>query len=154
MDNKLKKNQLKEDEKWMRIALQEAEKAYENGEIPVGVVLVYENKKLFKCHNQVELLHDVTAHAELMSISSAGEYLQSKYLQDVTMYVTLEPCAMCAAAIGWAQISRLVFGASDEQKGFRTTAPEVLHPKCMTRSGLFANESKELLKNFFADKRQ
>ena len=153
MDGKSKKNILKEDEKWMKKALEQANTAYEQGEIPIGAVLVYNNQCLMKSYNQVELLKDVTAHAEIIAISGAGEHLQSKYLKGATLYVTLEPCAMCAAAIGWSQISRLVVAASDPKKGYRITAPKVLHPKCEVNFGLFENDSQQLINQFFIERR-
>lgn len=153
MAEKIKKNILKEDEKWMKIALQQAKLAFENEEVPIGAVLVHNNKCIMKSRNRVEQLQDVTAHAEIIAISSAGEYLQTKYLKGVTMYVTLEPCAMCATAIGWAQISRLVIAAEDLNKGYRNTAPRVLHPKCKTSFGVLKNDAKQLIDQFFKEKR-
>lgn len=154
MTKKNKKDQKEKDEKFMRMALDQANLAFETGEIPIGVVLVHDEKVIMKSYNQVQLLNDVTAHAEIVAISSAGEYLQSKYLTDCTLYVSLEPCAMCAAAIGWAQISRLVVAAPDEQKGYRITAPNVLHPKCKVKFNIFAEESMRLLNQFFQQKRE
>lgn len=154
MSEKSKKNIEQEDKKWMQLAIKQAEQALLDGEIPIGAVLVHENKVVFKSYNQVELMSDVTAHAEIIAISSAGEHLQSKYLPNTTLYVSLEPCAMCAAAIGWAQISRLVFAATDEKKGFRKTAPSVLHPKCKVTSGVLQQEAKQLLDQFFLERRK
>lgn len=148
------KTQEQWDEYFMRMALLKAFEAFEQGEVPVGAILTFKNKVIMKAHNQVELLKDVTAHAELIAISSAGEHLQAKYLKDCTLYVTLEPCAMCAGAIGWAQIGRLVFGAEDVQKGYRITAPQTLHPKCEVNHGLLADECESVLKTFFQQRRK
>lgn len=153
MVEKIKKNQIEEDKQWMKLALKQAQLAYEQGEIPIGAVLVHNGKAIFKSHNQVELLSDVTAHAELICVASAGEHFQSKYLKDTTLYVSLEPCAMCAAAIGWAQIPRLVFAAEDIKKGYRLTAPNVLHPKCNVSFGVLEEESRSLIQTFFNEKR-
>lgn len=146
---KVKKNQREIDEQFMKMALMQAKQAFDEGEIPIGAVLVHQEKVIAKSYNQVELLQDATAHAELVLVSSSGEFLQSKYLNDCTLYVTLEPCAMCAGAIGWSQVSRLVFGATDVQKGYRNTAPNVLHPKCEVAHGILAKECEQLLFNFF-----
>jgi len=148
-----KKNNNEEDEKFMQDALKQAVMAFESGEVPVGAVLVHNGKIIGKAHNQVELLKDVTAHSEVIAISSAGEYLQTKYFPDCTLYVTLEPCAMCAGAIGWAQIGRLVFAASDAKKGYRVKAPEVLHPKCEVISGILAEPAEKLMLDFFKERR-
>lgn len=150
----MKKNQKELDEKFMKMAIQQAERALEDGEVPIGAVLVHNEKVIAKSYNQVELLQDATAHAELVLVSSAGEHMQSKYLKDCTLYVTLEPCAMCAGAIGWAQISRLVFGAEDREKGYRLKAPTVLHPRCKVTYDIRQAECKELLDEFFESKRK
>ena len=149
----MKKKQREIDEEFMKAALKQAKNAYSEDEIPIGAVLVHNNKIIAKSYNQVELLTDATAHAELVLVASAGEYMQSKYLKDCTLYVTLEPCAMCAAAIGWAQVSRLVFGAQDREKGYRLKAPTVLHPRCKVTYDILAEECKELIDQFFASKR-
>ncbi|GIV40033.1 MAG: tRNA-specific adenosine deaminase [Thermonema sp.] len=138
-----------DDAYFMRIALQEAQKAYEQGEIPVGAVLVHEKKLIAKAHNQTERLLDVTAHAEILCITAAAQALGGKYLPDCTLYVTLEPCAMCAGALAWAQLGRLVFAASDEKRGYRRHAPNILHPKTQVEAGLLAEEAAALIKDFF-----
>ena len=141
------------DEYFMKQALVEAERAFEKGEIPVGSVIVCNERIIARAHNLTETLTDVTAHSEMQAITSAANVLGGKYLIDCTLYVTLEPCSMCAAAVGWAQISKLVFGASDEKKGYRIFAPNVLHPKCVVKSGVMENDCALLMKKFFADKR-
>jgi len=151
---KVKKKQKELDLQFMRMALQQAKRAFDEGEIPIGAILVHNEKVIAKSYNQVELLHDSTAHAELVLVSSAGEYTQSKYLKECTLYVTLEPCAMCAGAIGWSQVSRLVFGAEDREKGYRLKAPTVLHPRCKVTYDVLAEDSKALLDKFFATKRK
>lgn len=153
MTEKNKKNQKVTDEEFMKLALKQAQKAFEEQEVPIGAVLVHNNKIILKAHNQVELLNDVTAHAELIAISSAGEHFQSKYLKGCTLYVTLEPCPMCAGAIGWAQISRLVIGASDPERGYRAKTNNILHPKCEVTDGVLAKECKQILDDFFQSKR-
>jgi tRNA(adenine34) deaminase len=141
-------------EQYMRMALQEARKAMENDEVPVGAVIVSNGKLIARGHNQTEMLTDVTAHAEILAITSASNYLGSKYLTDCTLYVTLEPCVMCAGALAWSQISNVVFGAYDEKRGFTTSHPRILHPKTTLTSGVLADECGELLKEFFAKKRK
>ncbi len=141
------------DEYFMKIALREAELAFERNEVPVGAVVVSQNKILAKGYNLTETLIDVTAHAEMQAITSASNYLQSKYLTDCTMYVTLEPCSMCAGALYWSQISRLVIGASDPKRGFITTGVP-LHPKTELVGGVLENECSSLLKTFFEGKRK
>ena len=141
------------DEKYMNMALYEAQLAYEQGEIPVGCVIVAKDAIIGRGHNLTQLLHDVTAHAEMQAITAATETLGGKYLQGCTLYVTVEPCIMCAGAIGWAQVSRLVFGAADPKRGYQTFAPQALHPKCTVTAGVLANECQELMQRFFAGKR-
>ncbi len=136
-------------EYYMREALKEAHKAFEKDEVPIGSVLVYNKQIVARGHNQVELLQDITAHAEILCITAASAAFHSKYLTDYSLYVTLEPCMMCASAIGWAQISHLVFGAYDEQKGFTLYAPSPLHPKCLVEGGILQQECSVLLKDFF-----
>lgn len=153
MTEKNKKSQKEIDEQFMKLALKQAEKAFEEQEVPIGAILVHKNKVLLKAHNQVELLKDVTAHAELIAISSAGEHFQNKYLKNCTLYVTLEPCPMCAGAIGWAQISRLVIGASDLENGYRAKTTDVLHPKCEVTDNILAQECKQIIDDFFQLKR-
>lgn len=141
------------DEYFMKKAFQEAEIAFENGEVPVGAIVVSNNKILAKGHNQVELLNDVTAHAEIIALTSAANNLGSKYLMDCTLYVTLEPCVMCAGALYWAQLGKIVYGASDESRGFSKKAKDALHPKTEVVSGFMGEESKALLQEFFKSKR-
>ena len=141
------------DEYFMKKALQEAETAFEKGEIPVGAIIVIDNKVIARSHNLTELLNDVTAHAEMQSITAAANFLGGKYLKDCTLYVTLEPCQMCAGALYWSQISKIVFGARDEQRGFMTLGTQ-LHPKTEVKFGVLANESTELMIRFFAQRRK
>lgn len=141
------------DELFMRKALQEAEIAYQEGEIPVGAVIVCKNQIIARAHNLTETLHDVTAHAEMQAITSAANQLGGKYLKDCTLYVTVEPCIMCAGALGWAQISRIVYGASDEKRGYAVFAPKALHPKAEVQGGVLEEECKTLMQNFFNEKR-
>jgi tRNA(adenine34) deaminase len=135
--------------KFMAEALKEAYKAFDDGEIPVGAVVVCENRIIARGYNQTERLTDVTAHAEMIAITSASNYLGAKYLKDCTLYVTLEPCLMCAGAVSWSQMGRIVFGASDEKKGFSQLETRVLHPKTEMISGIMADECKQLLLDFF-----
>ena len=141
------------DEYFMKKALQEAEVAFEQGEIPVGAIIVVENKIIARTHNLTELLNDVTAHAEMQAITSAANFIGGKYLKGCTLYVTLEPCQMCAGALYWSQISKIVFGARDEQRGFMTMGTQ-LHPKTEVISGVLANEAADLMLRFFASKRK
>jgi len=133
--------------------MQEAEMAFEKGEIPVGALIVIDNKIIARSHNLTELLHDVTAHAEMQTITAAANYLGGKYLIGCTLYVTLEPCQMCAGALYWSQISKIVFGARDEQRGFMTLGTK-LHPKTIVVQGIMANEAADLMKRFFAQRRK
>ena len=141
------------DEYFMKKALQEAEMAFEKGEIPVGALIVIDNKVIARSHNLTEMLIDVTAHAEMQSITAAANYLGGKYLIGCTLYVTLEPCQMCAGALYWSQISKIVYGASDENRGFVKMGTQ-LHPKTTVVSGVLANEASELMKRFFVDRRK
>jgi tRNA(adenine34) deaminase len=141
------------DEYFMKKAIQEAEIAFEKGEIPVGAIVVIENKVIAKSHNLTELLHDVTAHAEMQSITAAANFLGGKYLKNCTLYVTLEPCQMCAGALYWSQISKIVYGASDDQRGFNKLGTQ-LHPKTEVVKGILAEECAQLMKDFFATKRK
>jgi len=141
------------DEYFMKKALQEAETAFEKGEIPVGAIIVIDNKIIARSHNLTELLNDVTAHAEMQSITAAANFLGGKYLKDCTLYVTLEPCQMCAGALYWSQISKIVFGAKDEQRGFQTLGTK-LHPKTQVIHGVLAEECGNLMKHFFASRRK
>lgn len=140
------------DEYFMKKALQEAEMAFEKGEIPVGAIIVVADKVIARSHNLTELLNDVTAHAEMQTITAAN-FLGGKYLTGCTLYVTLEPCQMCAGALYWSQISKIVFGARDEQRGFITMGTK-LHPKTNVVSGVMASEGADLMKRFFASKRK
>ena len=141
------------DEYYMRIALNEAEDAYAEGEIPVGAVVVLDNQIIAKGHNLTETLKDVTAHAEMMALTSAANALGAKYLQDCALYVTLEPCLMCAGAIAHAQVKTLVFGASDPKKGYSVYLNDKFPSKAEIRQGVLAEESSHLLKRFFAERR-
>ncbi|WP_377213988.1 nucleoside deaminase [Pseudarcicella hirudinis] len=133
----------------MGIALRQAEMAFEEGEIPVGAVVVCQERIIAKAYNQTERLNDVTAHAEMLALTAATQYLGAKYLKDCTLYVTLEPCLMCAGAIYWSQLGRLVFAASDDKRGFENVKQTVLHPKTILIKGVLQHESEELLRNFF-----
>ncbi|MEN9322589.1 MAG: hypothetical protein RL699_369 [Bacteroidota bacterium] len=138
---------------FMEKALQEAEMAFEKGEIPVGAVVVVEDRIIARSHNLTELLQDVTAHAEMQAITSAAHFLGGKYLKNCSLYVTLEPCQMCAGALYWSQLSKVVYGASDEQRGFVKMGTQ-LHPKTQVVSGVMAEEAAELMKRFFAQRRK
>lgn len=138
---------------YMKLALQEARLAADEGEIPVGALIVCKDHILARTHNLTETLHDVTAHAEMQAITAAAERLGGKYLTDCTLYVTLEPCVMCAGALGWSQISRIVYGADDPRRGFSRIAPQALHPKTQVVSGIMGEEALQLVKDFFAKKR-
>ena len=138
---------------FMKKALQEAEMAFEKGEIPVGALIVIDNKVIARSHNLTELLNDVTAHAEMQSITAAANYLGGKYLTGCTLYVTLEPCQMCAGALYWSQISKIVFGASDDQRGFEKMGTQ-LHPKTTVVRGVLAEEASVLMRRFFAERRR
>jgi len=140
-------------EQYMRAALSEAFKAFEKQEVPVGAVVVCNDIIIARAHNLTETLNDPTAHAEMQAITAATSWLGGKYLSDCTMYVTLEPCAMCAGALGWSQLTALVFGASDENKGYRKISGSLLHPKTSVEAGLLEDECRELLVNFFKNKR-
>jgi tRNA(adenine34) deaminase len=141
------------DEYFMKKALQEAEVAFEKGEIPVGAIIVIDNKVIARSHNLTEMLHDVTAHAEMQSITAAANFLGGKYLKDCTLYVTLEPCQMCAGALYWSQISKIVYGAADEKRGFVAMGTK-LHPKTTVLSGVLSEEAADLMLRFFAQRRK
>ena len=141
------------DEYFMKKALQEAKMAFDKGEIPVGALIVIDNKVIARSHNLTELLNDVTAHAEMQTITAAANFLGGKYLIGCTLYVTLEPCQMCAGALYWSQISKIVFGASDEHRGFEKMGTQ-LHPKTTVVRGILAEEASELMKRFFAERRK
>lgn len=142
------------DERFMRMALAEAEAAYSEGEIPIGAVVVCQGRVIARAHNQTETLGDVTAHAEMLAITAAAAALGGKYLPDCSLYVTVEPCAMCAGAMGWAQIGRVVYGADEEKRGYTRLAPMTLHPKATVTQGVLAGECKALMQAFFRDKRR
>lgn len=142
-----------DDEKFMRLALQEARQAALADEIPVGAVVVCKDRVIARAHNLTETLCDVTAHAEMQAITSAANNIGGKYLTGCTLYVTLEPCAMCAGAIGWAQLERLVYGASDSKRGYSRLAPEALHPKTAVTAGVLADECAAQVQEFFKQKR-
>lgn len=139
-------------EYFMKKALQEAQTAYDRDEIPVGAVIVIDNRIIAKGHNLTETLTDVTAHAEMQAITAGASFLGGKYLKDCTLYVTLEPCQMCAGALYWSQISNIVFGASDTHRGYRVMGTQ-LHPKTKVTHGILEQECKQLLDQFFAQKR-
>lgn len=141
------------DIRFMSMAMDEAHKASAQGEIPVGAVVVCQGQVIARAHNMTETLTDVTAHAEMQAVTAAASWLGGKYLDQCTMYVTLEPCPMCAGALGWAQLGRLVYGASDEKRGYTLLAPGILHPRTKVESGIMAAESEKLLKDFFQLKR-
>ncbi len=138
---------------YMKQALTEAQKAADRGEVPVGAVVVCRDRIIARSHNLTETLNDVTAHAEMQAITAAANFLGGKYLTDCTLYVTVEPCVMCAGAIAWAQLGRLVFGTSDEKRGYQKYAPNALHPKTVVAQGILSDESAELMKVFFKKKR-
>ena len=141
------------DEKYMLEALKEARAAFNEDEIPVGAVVVCKGRIIGKGHNMTETLHDPTAHAEMIAITAATEALGGKYLTDCTLYVTVEPCPMCAAALSWAQTGRIVFGATDPKRGYSLFSPSLLHPRTEVRSGVLTEECSALMKDFFAGKR-
>lgn len=137
------------DEYFMREALKEAQKALEINEVPVGAVVTCRNRIIARAHNQTEKLTDATAHAEMIAVTAAANYLGSKYLNECTLYVTLEPCVMCAGALHWVQLQKLVFGASDLQRGYRLLGKPVLHPKTLVQQGVMEEEAKQLIDIFF-----
>jgi tRNA(adenine34) deaminase len=138
---------------FMRQALNEAQKAYDAGEVPVGAVIVCDGRIIARGFNHTERLNDVTAHAEIIALTAATEYLGSKYLDECDLYVTLEPCPMCAGALAWAQLKRLVFAASDDKRGFMRFGKEMLHPKTKVELGIMQDECAEMIKRFFKEKR-
>ena len=140
-------------EQYMRAALAEAKKAFDKQEVPVGAVVVCNDIIIARAHNLTETLRDPTAHAEMQAITAAADWLGGKYLTDCTIYVTLEPCAMCAGAMGWSQAGTLIFGAGDEKKGYTTFSGQLLHPKTKVESGVLEKECKEMLMRFFKGKR-
>lgn len=143
------------DERFMRMALDEARQAFDEDEIPIGAIVTIGNKVIARAHNRTEALNDVSAHAEMQAITSAADWLGGKYLPECTIYVTVEPCAMCAAALGWSQIGRVVYGAPDTKKGYTVyyTGRQPFHPKTSVEGGLMADEASALMKEFFRLKR-
>jgi len=145
--------QSKKDEQYMRRAIAEAEAALAQGEIPIGCVVVCKDRIIARAHNLTEALNDVTAHAEMQAITAAANMLGGKYLDDCTLYVTIEPCVMCAGALGWAQVRRIVYGARDDKRGFSRYAPNALHPRATVVSGVLEDECRTLMQQFFQSKR-
>lgn len=141
------------DERFMQEALREAQAALDDGEVPIGAVVVAKGRIIGRGHNMTERLHDPTAHAEMIALTAATESLGGKYLTDCTLYVTVEPCPMCAAALNWAQVSRIVFGAQDPRRGYSLYSPSLLHPRTETTSGVLSEECGRLMLQFFKDKR-
>ena len=141
------------DDYFMKMALMEAEEALTEDEIPIGAVIVLDNKVIARGHNHTQLLNDVTAHAEMQLIGMAAGYLGGKYLNDCTLYVTVEPCPMCAAALAWAQLGRLVYGAADPKRGYTLFTPSLLHPRTEVTAGVLASEAATLMTNFFKSHR-
>lgn len=142
-----------DDTYFMKQALQEAQQAYDQGEVPVGAVVVCRQRIIARAHNLTETLNDVTAHAEMQALTAASAMLGGKYLTDCTLYVTLEPCVMCAGALGWSQISRIVYGASDERRGFTSFAPKAIHPKTEVVKDILKEDCLELIQRFFKSRR-
>ncbi|MBR3414299.1 MAG: nucleoside deaminase [Bacteroidales bacterium] len=141
------------DADFMKMALAEARQAFAEGEVPVGAIVACKGRVIARAHNLTEALTDVTAHAEMQAITAAASWLGGKYLADCTLYVTVEPCTMCAGAIAWAQVSRLVWGADDEKRGFRRFAPDALHPRTEVVSGILSDECAALMQQFFKERR-
>ena len=142
-----------DDIRYMKMALDEAMHAYDNEEVPVGAVVVCKGRVIARAHNLTETLTDVPAHAEMQAVTAAANHLGGKYLTDCTLYVTVEPCIMCAGALGWAQLGRLVYGAPDDKRGYRRFAPQALHPKTEVVSGVLETECADLMKRFFTERR-
>ena len=142
-----------DDIRYMKMALDEAMCAYDNEEVPVGAIVVCKGRVIARTHNLTETLTDVTAHAEMQAVTAAANHLGGKYLADCTLYVTVEPCIMCAGALGWAQLGRLVYGAPDDKRGYRRFAPQALHPKTVVTAGVLEEECAELMKRFFTERR-
>ena len=143
-----------QDEKYMRMALEEAERALAKREVPIGAIVVAGDRVIGRGHNLVETLADATAHAEMQAITAAASTLGGKYLQQCTLYVTVEPCVMCAGAIAWSQVGRVVYGAADAKRGYSTISERILHPKTEVVAGVLAERSEELMQRFFADLRK
>ncbi|MBQ3631092.1 MAG: nucleoside deaminase [Prevotella sp.] len=146
-------NQPQHDERFMRMALAEARKAYDKGEVPIGAVVVCRNQVVARAYNLTETLTDVTAHAEMQAITMAASELGGKYLTECTLYVTVEPCTMCAGALGWAQVARIVYGCRDEKRGYTVYAPHALHPKTTVTAGILEDDCRQLMQAFFRSKR-
>lgn len=144
---------MEQDEKFMQEALREAKAALDAGEIPIGAVVVWKGRIIGRGHNQTEHLHDTTAHAEMIAITAATEAMGGKYLNECTLYVTVEPCPMCAGALNWAQIGRIVYGAPDPRRGYSLFSPSLLHPRTTTAGGILLEECSALMLTFFRDKR-
>ena len=142
-----------QDEKYMRMALAEAQQAFDEGEIPIGAVVVCQDRVIARTHNLTETLNDVTAHAEMQAITQAANELGGKYLTGCTLYVTVEPCIMCAGALGWSQTSRVVYGCRDEKRGYSDYAPRALHARCTVTGGILEEECRQLMQDFFRQKR-
>lgn len=142
-----------DDIRYMKMALDEAARAYDNEEVPVGAIIVCKGRVIARAHNLTETLTDVTAHAEMQAVTAAANSLGGKYLNDCTLYVTVEPCIMCAGALGWAQLGRLVYGAPDDKRGYRRFAPQALHPKTEVTAGVMEAECADLMKRFFTQRR-
>jgi tRNA(adenine34) deaminase len=146
-------DQQEKDERYMLMALSEAQQALRKGEIPIGAVIVCRDRIISRAHNLTETLCDVTAHAEMQAITSAANLLGGKYLTECTLYVTVEPCVMCAGAIGWAQIPRIVYGCLDEKRGYHAYAPQAMHPKATIVGGVLEEECRQLMQDFFKQRR-
>ena len=144
---------IRDDNYYMQQALKEAKRALEADEIPIGAIIVCQGDIIARGHNLTETLHDVTAHAEMQAITAASESIGGKYLQNCTLFVTVEPCIMCAGALGWSQIGRVVYGCTDEKRGFQRFAPEALHPKTQVTGGIMEEECRQLMQDFFKKKR-
>ena len=144
---------MEEDLRYMRDALREAQSALEEGEVPIGAVVVCKGRIIARGHNLTETLNDVTAHAEMQAVTAAASWLGGKYLNDCTLYVTVEPCPMCAAALNWAQVGRIVYGAADPRRGYTLFTPPLLHPRTQVTTGILSDECSALMKEFFKEKR-
>ena len=144
---------MEEDIRYMRDALREAQSALEEGEVPIGAVVVCKGRIIARGHNLTETLNDVTAHAEMQAVTAAAAWLGGKYLNDCTLYVTVEPCPMCAAALNWAQVGRIVYGAADPRRGYSLFTPPLLHPRTQVTAGILSDECSALMKEFFKEKR-
>ncbi len=145
---------MNDDEKYMSLALAEAQKALAKDEVPIGCVIVSHGRIIGRGHNLTETLQDVTAHAEMQALTAAAQTVGGKYIPDATLYVTVEPCSMCAGAIGWAQINRIVYGVADPKRGYTVYAPRVLHPKATVTAGILENDCRQLIQEFFHNKRK